>query len=253
MHGHKGYTLRTHHLLIARSVCSRTTPVCVTPRPATHNNKRQRHEFCSYCKAAENPTSRRSRQQRTSFLEIHSQSWAPLGWAVRIGGKIPEIPSTPLTYEEMSTLLTKVEACVNSRPLTELSRDPSDLRALTPAHFLIQGELHALPEPDLPDKIPALRRWQIIQQLSQHFWQRWASEYLTRLQQRPKWAKPTPNLAEGQLVLIKEDGQKPLYWKLARIMKIHTGDDKLVRAATLKTSTSTLQRPIVKLCPLPLD
>ncbi|XP_050547127.1 uncharacterized protein LOC126908855 [Daktulosphaira vitifoliae] len=37
-----------------------------------------------------------------------------------------------LTYEEMNTVLVRIEACLNSRPLTPLSLDPTDLRALTP-------------------------------------------------------------------------------------------------------------------------
>lgn len=37
-----------------------------------------------------------------------------------------------LTYEEMSTLLAQVEACLNSRPLQALSDDPDDTAALTP-------------------------------------------------------------------------------------------------------------------------
>ncbi|XP_076686078.1 uncharacterized protein LOC143378149, partial [Andrena cerasifolii] len=42
-----------------------------------------------------------------------------------------------LTYEEMTTLLAQIEACLNSRPLQPLSDDPGDVTALTPGHFLI--------------------------------------------------------------------------------------------------------------------
>lgn len=50
-----------------------------------------------------------------------------------------------LTYEELYTVLTKKEACLNSRPLHPLSSDPNDLTPLTPGHFLIGDSIMALP------------------------------------------------------------------------------------------------------------
>lgn len=54
---------------------------------------------------------------------------------------------TRLTYEELSTLLTRIESCLNSRPLCPLSADLEDLTALTPGHFLIGDSLLSPPEP----------------------------------------------------------------------------------------------------------
>ncbi|EFN67146.1 hypothetical protein EAG_02218, partial [Camponotus floridanus] len=42
-----------------------------------------------------------------------------------------------LTYEEMNTLLCRIEACLNSRPIAATSDCLDDYRALTPDHFLI--------------------------------------------------------------------------------------------------------------------
>lgn len=47
------------------------------------------------------------------------------------------IGTNRLTFEEMSTILAKIEACLNSRPLCPLNDDPDDLEVLTPGHFLI--------------------------------------------------------------------------------------------------------------------
>ena len=43
-----------------------------------------------------------------------------------------------LTFSELSTLMCRIEACLNSRPLTVLTDDSSDLDFLSPSHFLIQ-------------------------------------------------------------------------------------------------------------------
>ncbi|XP_018368158.1 PREDICTED: uncharacterized protein LOC108764388, partial [Trachymyrmex cornetzi] len=61
------------------------------------------------------------------------------------------IGETLLTYEEMTTLLAQIEAILNSRPLTDLSDDSSDVSALTPGNFLVGSALTAVPEPSLKD------------------------------------------------------------------------------------------------------
>lgn len=93
-----------------------------------------------------------------------------------------------MTYEEYSTLLSQIEAVLNSRPLAPLSSDPSDFSVLTPAHFLTGGSLlQPVQRNHLDTSDNCLSRWQTVQKLSQLFWNRWQIEYLQELQKRTKW------------------------------------------------------------------
>lgn len=56
-----------------------------------------------------------------------------------------------LTFEDLMTLLTRAEACLNLRSIIVLSSDPSDLMYLTPGHFLIGDSFIAVAEPDMTD------------------------------------------------------------------------------------------------------
>ena len=49
------------------------------------------------------------------------------------------------TFEEYTTVLTQVEACLNSRPLAALPCNNDGCDALTPGHFLIGRPLEVLP------------------------------------------------------------------------------------------------------------
>ena len=128
-----------------------------------------------------------------------------------------------LVNEEMlRTLMAEVQGILNSRPLTPVSNDPKDLEPLTPNHLLL---LRA--SPNLPPGVFAKedtyckRRWRQVQYMSDIFWKRWLKEYLPTLQLRQKWCNP------------HRDGY--------------------VRSAEVRTNTSTLLRPISKLCFLKHD
>lgn len=157
-----------------------------------------------------------------------------------------------LTYEELNTLLTQVEAVLNSRPLCSLSTDPNDVSVLTPGHFLTQAPLTALPTPDYSNiKLNRLKRWQLVQRMHQDFWARWHTEYLTSLSQRLKWTRSTDQARLGQVVIIKDEQQPPLRWRFGKIIKLYPGRDGIPRSATVETGQGVINRPLVKLCPVP--
>ena len=154
------------------------------------------------------------------------------------------------TYEEISTFLTQVEACMNSRPLYQLPEDPHGPTVLTPGHFLIGRALTQLPAPVF-DNISAISRWQQQQQRVQQFWTRWSKDYLQELQQRRRWKETFENIKPGQLVLLKEDNVLPLNWPIGIVEQIYHGYDNHVRVISVRTSKGVFKRPISKVVLLP--
>ncbi|XP_014217491.1 uncharacterized protein LOC106646011 [Copidosoma floridanum] len=133
---------------------------------------------------------------------------------------------TLYTLEEITTLLTRIEAILHSRPLEPLTNDPEDLDMLTPGHFLL------------------------IQAQKQRFWKQWSTQYLRRLNSISNWHTPAHDIKTGSLVLITSETIPPQKWPLARVVYVHPGKDGLVKVVTLKTSVGALRRPIHKLVPL---
>ncbi|XP_011859054.1 PREDICTED: uncharacterized protein LOC105556570 [Vollenhovia emeryi] len=160
-----------------------------------------------------------------------------------------------LTFEEMSTVLCEVEAILTSRSLTQLSSDSNDLAYLSPGHFLIGAPLNSILCHNVHDiNENRLTRWQRVEQIRQHFWQRWSNEYLHYLQERTKWRlNKGIQLKPKQLVLIRQQGLAPLQWLLGRVQEVHTGSDGVTRAATVRTAKGSLTRPLSKLAILPID
>lgn len=163
----------------------------------------------------------------------------------------PTMGNLTPTYDEMETMLCRIEACMNSRPLGRMSDDPRDRNILTPGHFLIGAPLCATADPSVLDlNENRLSRWQQMQKTIQLFWKRWSKEYISSLQTRPKWQEKMQNLQVNDIVLIRDENQPPCKWPLARIVKVHPGVDDLVRVVDVKTEKSYLTRPVTKLCPL---
>lgn len=162
--------------------------------------------------------------------------------------------SDAATFEELSTVLTQVEACLNSRPLCPLSADPDSYEALTPGHFLVGQPLNLIPEPGVQHlPMNRLDKWQLVHRHTTDIWSRWRDEYLAHLQPRTKWRTTETNVKEDQLVLVKNDNAPPTQWELARIVKLHPDASGVVRTVTLRRGQAEYLRPVQKICVLPTD
>lgn len=161
------------------------------------------------------------------------------------------IPNMNFTFEEFSTILTRIESCLNSRPLNSATDDPNDLSPLTPGHFIIGAPMLAPAEPNLADEdITLANRWKRLKIISQNFCQRWKSEYLSELHKRCKWKYQQDNLKINDLVVIRDEKTTPNEWRMGRVTKAYLGDDQNVRVVSLRTANGLIKRPITKVIKL---
>jgi len=160
--------------------------------------------------------------------------------------------NSTLTYEELSTVLAQIEACLNSRPLSYVE-EQDDLVVLTPGHFLVGEPLVVVPDSNYENSNTCtLRRWQLHQRMMQDFWRRWSQDYLHQFLQRHKWEHRNPEPSVGDVVLIKEDDMPPGRWLLGKIERKHPGQDNITRVVTVRTRGALIKRPTSKLCLLPV-
>lgn len=163
------------------------------------------------------------------------------------------VAAASLTQEELQTIVVEIEAILNSRPLTPMSNDPNDIEALTPGHFLIGEALVSQIDSNARTlKASGLSHWKLVTHLKHDFWRRWSSEYLNQLQQRHKWNKRSDNFNIGDMVIIKDDNLPVMKWPLARVVKVHYGNDNVVRVVEVKTANGIFKRPIHRLARLPI-
>ncbi|XP_077300716.1 uncharacterized protein LOC143921341 [Arctopsyche grandis] len=162
------------------------------------------------------------------------------------------LKATTLNFESFCTVLTQIEACLNSRPLSPLSSDPLDLLPLTPGHFLIGRSLLALPM-EVKYNTNVHANLLQIQLTTAAFWKRWSAEYLHSLQLRHKWKKDSSNnLSVGQMVLLKEEHMLPTRWVLGRVTKLYPGPDGRVRVVDVFTASGEFRRSSHLVAPLPI-
>lgn len=161
----------------------------------------------------------------------------------------------PLTFEELTTVLVRIEGTLNSRPLCPMRDDAESFEYLSPGHFLIGTSLNSMPLSI--DSYPHMKlssRWRMVQENISNVWSRWQRDFLHQLQQRTKWYESRPGLAVGDLVIMIENRTIPGHWPVARVVEVFPGVDGVVRVVSVRTpSGRTFKRPASALVPLFVD
>ena len=96
-------------------------------------------EFCS------------SHSNEWRFIPEHGPNFGEMWEAVVKSDKMNLrciVGDVKLSFEELTTVLTQIEACLNSRPLVYTnSPDEDGIEILTPGHFLFGQSMCSLPDP----------------------------------------------------------------------------------------------------------
>ena len=173
-----------------------------------------------------------------------------------------------LTYDELLTLVTEVEAVLNSRPLSYVSSEDVE-EPLTPSHLLVGFRIMTLPDPLTPDDDPQFcsgsegltRRMTHLTKSLQKFWKRWRKEYLMELREfhRVQLGRGLAHHpVKGEVVTVYDEGHPRGLWRLGRIEDLIEGMDGRIRGVYVRVISEkgrarVLHRPVQHFYPLELD
>ncbi|VDK40164.1 unnamed protein product [Cylicostephanus goldi] len=182
-----------------------------------------------------------------------------------------------ISYDSLVTVVTEIEATLNSRPLTYQETDCDYYSTVRPIDF-IQSRLElTFPtekvkrNTDDPDyhssaELAALEtRNQVIESLQTSmnftckFWKVWREQYLTSLREQHRTRMSgqrgsSLNPKEGAIVLLMDPIMPRNDWRMAKITKVNASSDGAVRELELITSTKrTIKRPVNLVVPLEIQ
>ena len=161
-----------------------------------------------------------------------------------------------LTYEELLTVLSEIQAVINNRPLTFLYDEPAD-EALTPNHLLFGRKINfEASDYKVPIETDVSNRYIYLQSIIDHYWKRWRTEYLTELREHHKVKKGLgePDIEINDVVIIEEDKQPRQNWRMGVVQEFVKSRDNKRRGAVVRyinnDKNCTIRRPINKLYPV---
>ena len=156
-----------------------------------------------------------------------------------------------LSYEELETVLLKIESVINGRRLAYLSED--DLGdVLTTDHLMYGRYIRKKSNAVVPDSIVEdfSKRYKYILKLVNDHWKRFSRLYLNELRQHiNRKEKHSKNnvLNVGNIVLIKVEENVPCtQWRIGKINKLVIGKDDQVSGAELVVISKTREKQYVK-------
>ena len=151
-----------------------------------------------------------------------------------------------VTLDELNTIVIEVESILNDRPLTYVDSELCE-ETLTPNHLNYGRRLNVNQSgAEQCCDCDVTVRYKYVNEIMNHFWKRFSSEYLTELRERHKHVTKRQSkelIKLNDVVLIKEDKLPRSKWRMAVVMKLEPSRDGEIRVATCKTLSNN--KPIL--------
>ena len=148
-------------------------------------------------------------------------------------------------YDQLNTLLVEIEGIINSRPLTYLADDQDGVSSsLSPSHLINGRRITTISNNEHFEIVSThqslIRRLKHHRHLLSQFTNHWRKDYLLSLRENHslKVKKSGQAVITRDVVVLKSDTSKRLFWKLAIVDKLLMNVDGRVRAAAIKVSES---------------
>ena len=147
-----------------------------------------------------------------------------------------------LDFQEFVTLISEVNAILNSRPISYVYDTAGEEEPITPSRLWCGRNITLFPpfyEARIDNKDPEIckKRLKYLEKVLTHFWNRFTRQYLSSLSER-HLSRNLPRDGRqpkvGEIVLIKHDVLPRGRWKIARIVKVTPGPDGVVRRVELQ-------------------
>ena len=147
-----------------------------------------------------------------------------------------------LTYQQLSTLIAEVECVINSRPLTYISDDSDGIvGCLTPSHLLNGRRIAAMSNSAHFEVVITYQsltfKLKHHRHLLDQFLKQWRRDYLLNLRESHSLKAKSGGhelIQVGDVVVLKNDTSKHIFWRLAVVNELLKGSDGKVRAAVVK-------------------
>lgn len=161
-------------------------------------------------------------------------------------------------FGELQTLLTEIEAMINSRPLTFVYCEDSEPIPLTPAAMIMDKRPLARQSHDLNTSADVLQppaqsarslraMWNQRNEQLDALWKRWQREYLRELRSAHHSRDVRGDtITVGDLVIIEDPASSRLLWKLGVVQRTIPGTDGRVRTCLIRTANQNIIRRTVQ-------